>query len=332
MKVAVYLPDTTPYSMKHCAWNIMAILQKEKDVQFSVFKSLDELPVGDADIYWDPRCGGGIAPPLAFRKTKKPLVLTVHGMAMFTLPLDTFYFTGKQKIAGQLKRCKERLKWRLMQAHITRVMTVSAYTKSELISTVNFPSEKITAVWNGVDHQKFVPAFEKKSNNPYFLTVISYQKKKNFERLLEAYKQLDEKTRPRLVAIVKPYEQHEHIKGLEVINASISEEEIICYYQNALALVFVSLHEGFGLPIAEAMACGIPVITSGTTSCKEIAGDAALLVNPADVNEITNAMQEVALNETLRQTLSKNGIERAKLFDWEKAAEQFYGILLKSRR
>jgi glycosyltransferase involved in cell wall biosynthesis len=327
MKVAVYLPENTPYSMKHCAWNIMRILQEKYNIEFVTFKTLQELPVEHTDIYWDPRCGGGIAPPLAFRKTKKPLVLTVHGMAMFTLPLDTFYFSARQQVSGQLKRWKERLKWRLMQAHITHVMTVSNYTKSELVKSVDFPADKITAVWNGVDHDKFKPAAKKNNVAPYFFTVISYQKKKNFERLLEAYQQLDEQIRPRLVAIVKPYELKEQIKGVEIINTNISEEQLVDFYQQALGLVFVSLHEGFGLPIAEAMACGVPVITSDATSCKEIAGDAAILVNPESVSDIKEAMYQLSSNASLRQDLMEKGLERAGNFNWEFSAEQFYKIL-----
>ena len=333
MKVAVYLPDTTPYSMKHCAWNIMAILESKYQVQFSTFKSLRELLVADADIYWDPRCGGGVAPALAFKKTNKPLVLTVHGMAMFTLPLDTFYFSLSEKIAGQLKRWKERLKWKLMQKYITEVMTVSEYTKSELIQSVNFPKEKITAVWNGIDHEKFKPATAIKNDSPYFLTIISYQKKKNFERLLDAYQQLDETTRPRLLAIVKPYEPSEavrKIKGLEIINSSIAEEELITIYQQALALVFVSLHEGFGLPIAEAMACGIPVITSNNTSCKEISGNAAIAVNPFKTQEISAALHEISVNNNLRNQLIADGIKQAKKFNWTASSDQFYLLLKKA--
>jgi glycosyltransferase involved in cell wall biosynthesis len=327
MKVAVYLPENTPYSMKHCAWNIMRILQEKYNIEFVTFKTLQEFPVEQADIYWDPRCGGGIAPPLVFRQTKKPLVLTVHGMAMFTLPLDTFYFSARQQVSGQLKRWKERLKWRLMQAHITHVMTVSNYTKSELVNSVGFPADKITAVWNGVDHDKFKPAEKKNNVAPYFFTVISYQKKKNFERLLEAYQQLDEQIRPRLVAIVKPYELKEQIKGVEIINTNISEEQLVDFYQQALGLVFVSLHEGFGLPIAEAMACGVPVITSDATSCKEIAGDAAILVNPESVSDIKEAMYQLSSNASLRQDLMEKGLERAGNFNWEFSAEQFYKIL-----
>lgn len=97
-----------------------------------------------------------------------------------------------------------------------------------------------------------------------------------------------------------------------------------------MALVFVSLHEGFGLPIVEAMACGIPVITSSTTSCKEIAGDAALLVNPTSTNDIADAMRKLSDSKALRQQLSYKGLERAKDFSWEKSAAAFYEILLKS--
>lgn len=330
MKLAIYLPDTTPYSMKFCAWNIVAILENKYAVECLYIKTISEFIATQADIYWDPRCGGGIAPTIQFRKIKKPLVLTVHGMALFTLPLDTFFFTIKEKIKGQLKRIKERTKWHIMQKHIAHVMTVSAYTKEELSTSVHFPKEKITAIWNGIDHTKFVPKRAATNEQPYFLTVISYQKKKNFERLIEAYQLLDENTRPKLIAIVKPYQPSDavlKIKGVEIIHTAIEEQRLIQYYQEAMALVFVSLHEGFGLPIAEAMACGVPVITSNSTSCKEIAGDAALLVNPKDMNAIKDAMLQITNDHNLRAQLITKGKERAKVFNWEQTADAFYAIL-----
>lgn len=330
MKVAVYIPDATPYSMQYCAKNIISILEKDKNIKFTIFNDLKKLPISNIDIYWDPRCGGGLAPALAFKKTNKPLVLTVHGMAMFTLPLTIFYFSFTQKIKGQFKRIKERIKWKIMQPYINAVMTVSEYTKKELIETVHFPANKITAIWNGVAHDKFKPAPKIATDTPYFLTVISYQKKKNFERLIEAYQLLDESTRPRLVAIVKPYTPTPEIlqiKGLEIINSSIPEDQLIAIYQQALAMVFVSLHEGFGLPIAEAMACGVPVITSNTTSCKEIAGDNAILVNPTNSKEIAVAMQLITEDKVLYEQLSKKGITRAQQFSWQKSADEFYKLL-----
>lgn len=333
MRVAVYLPERAPYSMKFCAENIMEVLRRKYAVEFIVFKNLAEIPIANTDIYWDPRCGGGIAPPLVFKKTKKPLILTVHGMAMFTLPLNTFYFTPKQKIKGQFKRWKERLKWKLMMPYIQQVMTVSHYTKKELMEAVNFPEKKITAVWNGLDHTKFKPAEKRDNVAPYFLTVISYQKKKNFERLLEAYQRLDASTRPKLIALIKPYlptMEVSAIQGLEIINTPVDEEKIIDFYQQATAVVFVSLHEGFGLPIVEAMACGVPVLTSNTTSCKEIAGDAALLVNPLSVEEISSAMKQLQTDVSLRNQFRNLGLERAKQFNWETSADKFYDMLKKA--
>jgi glycosyltransferase involved in cell wall biosynthesis len=86
--------------------------------------------------------------------------------------------------------------------------------------------------------------------------------------------------------------------------------------------MFVSLAEGFGIPLLEAMQCGCPVITSTATSLPEIAGDAALLVNPHDTDAITRAMQELIESPELRQTLTQKGLKRAKQFSWKKMAEE----------
>ena len=142
MTIAVYLPDSTPYSMKFCAWNIMEILQEKYAVHFIEIKSLDELPMANADIYWDPRCGGGIAPALKFKALNKPLVLTVHGMAMFTLPLDTFYFSFSDKIVCPDTTCHKEI-----GAVILLSRNVPGYVLS--ISSLKFRGthEKITEIY-----------------------------------------------------------------------------------------------------------------------------------------------------------------------------------------
>ncbi|NEO88248.1 MAG: glycosyltransferase family 4 protein, partial [Spirulina sp. SIO3F2] len=90
----------------------------------------------------------------------------------------------------------------------------------------------------------------------------------------------------------------------------------------AIALVFPSLWEGFGLPVLEAMACGTPVITSNLSSLPEVAGDAAILIDPYQVHEITAAMQEIATNNQLWQSLREAGLQRAQQFSWRKTAQQ----------
>jgi glycosyltransferase involved in cell wall biosynthesis len=98
--------------------------------------------------------------------------------------------------------------------------------------------------------------------------------------------------------------------------------ELVTYYKRAVGFIFPSLHESFGMPILEAMACGCPVITSNTTACKEVAGDAALLVNPYSVDEITSAMERLVEDSALRRSLREKGIKRASMFTWKKSAQE----------
>jgi glycosyltransferase involved in cell wall biosynthesis len=119
--------------------------------------------------------------------------------------------------------------------------------------------------------------------------------------------------------MVKPYSAKPNIKGVKIINEKLEIEEIIQLYSNAVALVFPTLHEGFGLPIIEAMACGCPVITSNVTACPEVAGNAALLVNPRNVDEITAAMIKIMQPE-VRATLAPLMAEQVANFEWDKCA------------
>ena len=102
----------------------------------------------------------------------------------------------------------------------------------------------------------------------------------------------------------------------------VGENELSSLYKNAVCFVFTSIYESFGIPILEAMACGTPVITSNLSSMPEIAGDAALTVNPYDVNEIAEAMEKVVSDSMLQQCLITNGLNRVENFSWENAAKQ----------
>ncbi len=102
------------------------------------------------------------------------------------------------------------------------------------------------------------------------------------------------------------------------IRSSVGNEELVALYSRAEALVFPSLYEGFGLPVLEAMACGCPVLCSNVTSLPEVAGDAALFIEPEDDDTIATAMRRVIEDQTLRQSLSERGIQRAALFEWRK--------------
>lgn len=102
----------------------------------------------------------------------------------------------------------------------------------------------------------------------------------------------------------------------------IPDQDLVALYNGAVALAYPSLFEGFGLPIIEAFACGCPVITSDTSSMPEVAGEAALLVNPVKEEEVARAMSKLSADDKLRNSLIQKGYNRAKEFDWEKAAKE----------
>ena len=102
----------------------------------------------------------------------------------------------------------------------------------------------------------------------------------------------------------------------------VAENDLPHYYSNASLLAYPSLYEGFGLPVLEAMACGCPVITSNTSSLPEVVGDAAIMVDPYDVDALAKAMREVLTNAGLRKTMIERGLAQAKKFSWEKTAEE----------
>ncbi|WP_238529980.1 glycosyltransferase family 4 protein [Thermus parvatiensis] len=118
--------------------------------------------------------------------------------------------------------------------------------------------------------------------------------------------------------------------GLEkhvVFAGTIPDELLPAYYRGALALILPSLYEGFGLPALEAMACGTPVVTSSVTSLPEVVGDAAVLVDPYDVESIAWGVRRVVEDSSLRKELRRKGLKRAKQFSWDKTAELTWKVL-----
>lgn len=162
-------------------------------------------------------------------------------------------------------------------------------------------------------------------NRGYFLSVGTLEPRKNLEGLITAY--LGSKTqRPlvvvglggwknqRLLDLLKKHKRKIFVTGF------VSDSDLASLYQQALCLVYPSFYEGFGLPILEAMSCGTPVICSGTSSLKEVGGDAVFYINPQNVSEIKSALIKIETNPTLRKELINKGLKQAKKFSWEKSA------------
>jgi glycosyltransferase involved in cell wall biosynthesis len=115
--------------------------------------------------------------------------------------------------------------------------------------------------------------------------------------------------------------------GLLHFVGNVSDDDIVKLYKGALLVAYVSLHEGFGLPILEAMAAGVPVLVSNTTAMPEVAGDAAMLVNPYSVEDIVMGLNVLAFNEDERALRIRLGRERARRFTWDSAAEQIWAVI-----
>jgi glycosyltransferase involved in cell wall biosynthesis len=206
------------------------------------------------------------------------------------------------------------------------VLTVSEYSKSEIAAWAKINEEKIINVGNGVGLPFTAAGRKYEPGYPYFLYVGSRKPHKNLPRLLEAYSISGIRRDARLVLSGSPDQQMSaeiNRLGLsgDVVFAELdADRDLSEIYRGALALVFPSLYEGFGLPPLEAMACGIPVLTSKVCSLPEVMGDAGLLVDPFDLEAIADGIRRLVQNSDLRAELRVRGLNRAKEFSWDKTA------------
>jgi glycosyltransferase involved in cell wall biosynthesis len=326
MKIGVFYPEHLPFSARNYIENVTHELERF-GIKIIFFTKHNPLP-RDVDLFWDPRSMGGAPPYQKLLTSEKPLVVTVHGSAPFVLPAREFFSNLKEALIGKLFNFKKLIKWRKFSNRYNAIITVSLYAKKEIQRYLRLEENKIFHIYHGVDLRIFTLGDGLISNEPFFLHVSQYQPKKNINRILEAFRMLPN-NKPELIMIVPGYNGATNIKKVRFILDRQSPQNLASWYKGALAFVFPSLHETFGMPILEAMACGCPVITSNVTACPEIAGDAALLVNPRSVNEIASAMKRLITNRELRETLKLKGLRWASMFTWEKSAEEHLRVFEK---
>jgi glycosyltransferase involved in cell wall biosynthesis len=254
-----------------------------------------------------------------------PVIVTCHGVKAFSLPLEEIIFgTEDLRYILELKAALVQ-DWRWLSAKASAVIAVSRYAAEEAQAAFNLDDSLIHIVHNGVDRSIFTPHGERELG-PYFLAVSNSNPIKNLARIITAYSQLPRNGRPSLVVVAPELSARVSVEGARTIHREISQGELACWYRGATALVFPSLRETFGLPIIEAMACGCPVITSRETACAEVAGDAALLVDPRSTDDIAEKMRRIAADQTLRNNLSAKGIERSSIYSWRESAERLLEI------
>jgi glycosyltransferase involved in cell wall biosynthesis len=250
---------------------------------------------GDADVLHCPTYRGPLRPAL-------PLVVTVHDLAVFRHP-DAFNRWTRTYSPRVVPR---------VLAAARRIIAVSEFTRQELIELLSIPEQKIHVVPNGVEDT--FTADGPAADGDYVLAVGTLEPRKNLPRLIEAARRNHVELR---VVGARGW------GGVEVAGngvrwlGEIDDAHLAQLYRGALCVAYPSLYEGFGIPVLEAMACGVPVVTSRGTAMEEVADGAAVLVDPRDPGELAAGIERAAAE---RDTLVRRGLERARSFRWDAVA------------
>jgi glycosyltransferase involved in cell wall biosynthesis len=262
-------------------------------------------------------------------------VITVHDLAFLLYP----HFLTKES-ARYYGRIDEAVRW------TDHIIAVSESTKRDTIQHLGVPETKITVVHEAAN-PLFRPTQRQQSkeevrnrhgiDGPYILFVSTIEPRKNVPTLLRAAWQLMQcyKEDIRVIlaggkgwlfedafAVVDELKLNSHVHFL----GRVSSEDLLHLYNAAEMLAHPAFYEGFGLPPLEAMACGLPVIVSNVASLPEVVGDAGMLIDPHDVDELTVAMWRVLNDSELRQELQERGLRQAERFSWERAARETLDI------
>jgi glycosyltransferase involved in cell wall biosynthesis len=214
------------------------------------------------------------------------------------------------------------------------LIAVSENTRKDAIRILNIHPDKIRVIYPGVPESYFTVRKSKVSSKSYVLFVGTIEPRKNVMSLLTAWASLPAAFRREhrlLIAGMKGWNVESTMRRLAQMTRDdagveylgyVPEDDMPALVAGACALVYPSLYEGFGIPVAQAMAAGCPVITSHNSSLRELAGDAALLIDPRSVAEIAGAIRKVAESATLQDNLRLLGLERAKRFTWKRVAHE----------
>ncbi|MEP6740926.1 MAG: glycosyltransferase family 1 protein [bacterium] len=271
-----------------------------------------------------------------------PVVVSIHDLSFEHLP-QTFKRRSRMQLRMTVRRSARSA---------AQVIALSEHARMDLINTYHLRPEKVHVVPLAAP-ASFAPVNDDKElqrvrqtygiDGDYILSVGSIQPRKNLRRLIEAYSLLHheraEGKLPRLVLVGKNAwlydETLRSLKDLEVggsviLTGYVPESDLPALYSGALCFIYPSYFEGFGLPPLEAMKCGTPVIVGNKTSLPEVVGDAALMIDPFDINAIAAAMQKVIADSNFRSELRVKGLERATHFDWKETARQTLAVYEKA--
>lgn len=325
-KEFIFSENITPYALRPQArhpflywiWN-----------EWSVKNKLNELK---PDLYFSPDTLLPLHLPC-------PSVAVIHDIAFEHYPQDVGFLT---------KRYYKYFFPRFAKTS-SRICTVSEFSKKDIVDKYKISSDKIDVVYNG-SSDWFTPISENEkmklreqytNGSPYFLFVGTIQPRKNVANLFRAYDKFREMSNQdvkliiigrkgwRYTEIFQTYDEMKNRSDVIFLDY-VDTKKLRDFYGAAVALVYVSYLEGFGIPLVEAMNCDCPVITSDVSSMPEVAGDAAALVNPFDTSEIVQAMKNIFENNSLRNELIQKGRIQKTKFSWDATAEKVWQSILKT--
>jgi len=267
---------------------------------------------------------------------KCPFILTLHDI----IYLEKFFSKGSlYQVAGHFYR-----RWNVpkIAPKAEYVLTVSEFEKLQIQKSLGIKYTQLKAIYNAynqnfrmIEDEEALEQVRKKYNLPcdFIFFLGNKAPKKNMKRVLEAYAAYIDQNLTPLNLVIAESSENDIMQLLTEINRKDIFEKIILtgyvqhselpyIYNLATLFLYPSLRESFGIPIIEAMACGTPVITSNTSAMPEVADDAAMLVNPFDVEAITQAIKKVLENKKLYNHLKYSGLNRAMAFSWENTAQK----------
>jgi alpha-1,3-rhamnosyl/mannosyltransferase len=273
-------------------------------------------------------------PPAKKMKT----ILTVHDCRYLAYP-KIYKIREVKNYCRQMKKSLER---------VDVVVAISEFTRQEIIRYFAYPEDRIKVIYNGFSSlrtnksiyaqaKKFMT--KRKITSPYLLVISALDPRKNLDRLIEAFAQCkkDDNAFPQLAVVGIPSEQWVlsdqavKAKKLDVFNdilvcGVVERDIIIGLIKNAHALCYPSLYEGFGIPPLEAMSLGIPVLAGMSSSIPEVCGNAACLVDPLDINDISCGLSRIVSDSGYRQKLIGAGIKQINNFSWDKTSAQYLNL------
>jgi glycosyltransferase involved in cell wall biosynthesis len=295
-------------------------------------------------------------------QVKIPLALRREGVTLFHAPHyvlpplvpcrsvvtihDCIHLMFPQYLPNRLALRYARTSIAMAARRATRVLTVSESSKRDILRFVDVDAGKIDVIYNAFDERFGIEPKEQdvirvrerfQLNDEFVLYAGNVKPHKNLERLIDAFHLVRKRGLDQLKLVligdeiskysalrraVHRHQLHNHVRFL----GYVPEETLAVMYRLAGAFVFPSLYEGFGLPPLEAMASGTPVVTSNVSSLPEVAGDAAVLVDPYDPSAIADGIYRVLSDETLRGEMRRKGVERARQFSWEQSVRRVRDI------